>query len=109
MKTLDDYQVRLLIQAADGTRMQVQFYVAITTGLRQGELLGLKWCDLDWQNRRLHIQRQIQRRKGEGLVFCEPKSDSGRRVTTLGKNTVEKLREHNKKQQEERIMAGDKW
>jgi len=109
MKTLDDYQVRQLIQAAEGSRFQILFWIAVTTGLRQGELLGLKWSDVDWQTGRVQIQRQVQRRKGQGLVFCEPKSASGRRVITLGKATVEKLREHKEKQYQEKVLAGEKW
>jgi len=109
MKTLDDYQVRQLIQAAGGSRFQVLFWIAVTTGLRQGELLGLKWSDMDWQTGRVQIQRQVQRIKGEGLVFSEPKSASGRRVITLGKATVEKLLEHKEKQYQEKILAGEKW
>jgi integrase len=108
LKTLDDYQVRQLLQAAEGTRMRVLFRIAVTTGLRQGEILGLKWSDLDWQTGRLQIQRQVQRRKGEGLVFCEPKSASGRRVVSLGEKTVDILREHREKQYKERVLAGDK-
>jgi len=109
MKTLDDYQVRRLIQVAEGTRIQMLLWMAVATGLRQGELLGLKWEDLDWQTRRIQIKRQVQRRKGEGLVFCEPKSAAGRRVVTLGKVTIEKLRDHRTKQYSERVLAGDKW
>jgi integrase len=109
MKTLDDYQVRQLLQVSKGTRMRVLFRIAVTTGLRQGEILGLKWSDLDWQTGRLQIQRQVQRRKGKGLVFCEPKSASGRRAIVLGKETIVILREHKEKQFKERIMAGDKW
>ena len=109
MKTLDDYQVRQLIQAAEGTRFQILFWIAVTTGLRQGEILGLKWSDIDWQTGRMQIQRQVQRRKGEGLVFCEPKSASGRRVITLGKATLERLRAYKERQYKEMLVAGDKW
>jgi integrase len=109
MKTLDDYQVRQLIQAAESTQIATLFWVAVTTGLRQGEILGLKWSDLDWDTRRIHVQRQVQRRKGEGLVFCEPKSASGRRVIVLGQSTIDKLREYKNIQQHERMLAGDKW
>lgn len=109
MKTLDDYQVRQLIHAAEGTRIQMLLWMAVATGLRQGELLGLKWEDLDWQTRRIQIKRQVQRRKGEGLVFCEPKSASGRRIITLGKVTIQKLRDHKTAQYYERAQAGDKW
>jgi integrase len=108
MKTLNDNQVRQLIQVAEGNRLQILFWFAVTTGLRQGELLGLKWSDVDWQTRRIHIQRQVQRIKG-GLIFCEPKSAAGRRVITLGKTTIEKLRDHSRKQKIERINAGVNW
>ena len=109
MRTLDDYQVRLLIQVADSHQVGMIFWLAVTTGLRKGELLGLKWSDLDWKTRRIHIQRQVQRRNGEGLVFCEPKSASGRRVIVLGQSTIDKLREYKTEQQKGQILAGEKW
>lgn len=109
MKTLDDYQVRQLIQATDDVQMQVLFWIAVTTGLRKGEILGLKWSDLDWQTRKLQIQRQVQRRAGEGLIFCEPKSASGRRVVVLGEKTLDRLREHREAQYQKRIQVGDLW
>lgn len=109
MKTLNDYQVRQLIQVAESEQMRLLLWVAVVTGLRQGELLGLKWSDLDWTSRRIQVQRQVQRRKGDGLVFCEPKSASGRRVIVLGKSTIEKLREYKNNQLKERILLGEKW
>lgn len=109
MKTLNDYQVRQLIQVAESEQMRLLLWVAVVTGLRQGELLGLKWSDLDWTSRRIQVQRQVQRRKGDGLVFCEPKSASGRRVIVLGKSTIEKLRNYKNNQLKERILLGEKW
>jgi len=109
MKTLDDYQVRQLLQAAEETRMQTLFWIAVSTGLRKGEILGLKWSDLDWNNGRLQIQRQVQRIKGVGLVLCEPKSASGRRVIILGEKTLDRLRKHKEEQYRERNRAGDMW
>ena len=109
MKTLNDYQVRQLIQVAESEQMRLLLWVAVVTGLRQGELLGLKWSDLDWTSRRIQVQRQVQRRKGDGLVFCEPKSASGRRVIVLGKSTIEKLREYKNNQLKVSILLGEKW
>jgi len=108
MKTLSDSQVRTLLSFAEGDRFEVLFWLAVTTGLRQGELLGLKWSDVDWINRRLRIQRQLQRLSG-GLVFSEPKSAAGRRVIALGVTTVEKLRKHQDIQFGESRMAGSSW
>ena len=109
MKVLDDTQVRSLLMAARGSRFEVLFQVAVTTGLREGELLGLKWSDLDWKTRRIQVQRQVQRQTGKGIVFTEPKSAAGRRSVVLGTATIEKLREHFQAQQLERQTAGDLW
>ena len=109
MKTLTDTQVQTLLFAARGTRHEVLYQLAVTTGLREGELLGLKWSDLDWVTRHVKVQRQIQWLSGQGLVFSEPKSAAARRVIVLGTATIEKLREHYQQQQWERLAAGDRW
>jgi len=108
MKTLDDVQVRNLILAAKGTRYEGLFWLAVTTGLRQGELLGLRWSDLDWQSRKFQIQRQLQRSE-TGRVFSEPKSAAGRRVIVLGGETIKKLRAHLNLQLLEKRAAGERW
>jgi integrase len=109
MKVLDEYQVRQLFIAARGTRLEVLVQIAVTTGLREGEILGLKWSDIDWQNKRLHIQRQVQRIPQEGLIFSEPKSAAGRRMITLGANIIEVLKIHANKQHFYRKLAGANW
>ena len=108
MKTLSDSQVRTLLSIAQGNRFEAVFWVAVTTGLRLGELMGLKWSDLDWTNRRIRIQRQLQRLQG-GLAFSEPKTAAGRRVIVLGSATIEKLRKHLELQSVERQFAGSSW
>jgi integrase len=109
MKTLTDTQVQTLLLAVRGTRYEALYLLAVTTGIRQGELLGLRWADLDWVTRHLSVQRQLQRLSGQGMVFSEPKSASGRRVIALGSATIEKLREHYKHQLLERLAAGERW
>ncbi len=108
MKTLSDSQVRTFLSFTEGDRFEVLFWLAVTTGLRQGELVGLKWSDVDWVNRRLRIQRQLQRVSG-GLTFSEPKSAAGRRVIALGVATIEKLRKHQLFQLEEIKAFGNLW
>ncbi len=109
MVTLDDNQVRTLLLAARGTRWEALLQVAITTGLREGEIIGLKWGDLDWKTKHMHVQRQVQRLPGGRVVFTEPKSASSRRVISLGDATIEKLRQHDRIIQLERQAAGDEW
>jgi integrase len=109
MRVLDADQAKLLLKAAEGDRLEALYHLAITTGLRQGELLGLRWSDLNWQTGRLHVQRQVQRITGQGLVFSEPKSDAGRRLVKLGSAVLDKLRAHRDRQEQERLFAGERW
>lgn len=109
MVTLTDSQARALISAVDGTRDAALYYLAVSTGLRKGELLGLKWSDLDWKTRRLKIQRQTQSIPGQGQQFTEPKTAAGRRVVVLGEKAIEILRKHQGIQNMERKFADDRW
>lgn len=109
MKVLDDNQARTFLMSASKSRNAAFYHLAVATGLRQAELFGLKWSDLDWDSMRLQIQRQIQRVRGHGLVFTEPKTANGRRVVVLGKSTKAVLQDHFKRQQIERQFAGNRW
>lgn len=109
MLILTDNQARAFLSASKGTRFEALFWIALSTGMRQGEILGLKWTDLNWKTRKLHIQRQIQRIQGEGLVFTEPKSASGRRTIVISETTLRVLQEHFKLQQQEKVFAGNNW
>ncbi len=109
MSVLDENQVKALLIAARGKRLEVLFKVAITTGLRQGEILGLKWGDLDWDTYQLNIKRQVQRVPEKGLVFSEPKTAAGKRMIVLGPDTIMYLKEHLKRQMVEREFKGAKW
>jgi integrase len=61
MLTLTDNQVQTFLLAARGARFEMVYLLALTTGLRVGELLGLRWSDLGWVSCRLQIKRQLQR------------------------------------------------
>jgi integrase len=109
MRVLDITQSQRFLEAAGEHRLGMLFHLAITTGLRQGELLGLQWSDLDWKTGRLQIRRQLQRIPGQGLVLTEPKSARGRRSITLASVDLAKLRENRKRRLEERLFAGGAW
>lgn len=108
MKTLSDTQVRTLLLAVKDTRFEAFFWIAIVTGLRQGELLGLRWSDLNWQSRRLQVQRQLQRIKG-GHEFTDPKSTAGKRMIVLGEGTMMKLQRHLNILMQEKQQVGANW
>jgi len=108
-KVLQPSQVQQLLKACQGTRWEALFSLAVTTGMREGELLGLKWTDIHWDQGVVQIQRQLYRVPGQGLVFNPPKTPTSRRNVALGPRMLEQLQEHAKRQQEEKERAGEKW
>ena len=99
-------QVRSLLNAAAGTRNHALYVVAVHTGLRQGELFGLRWdgVDLDGNLPKLSVRRALKAIPGE-LGFGAPKNKASRRSVRLNKTSTAALREHRLRQKEERLRA----
>ena len=106
MEILTDDQIRSLLIVAGDKEIAVLLQVAITTGMRRGELLGLRWSDIDWATATVRVRRQLQRIPNEGLVFSEPKSKSGIRTVQLGSFTLKRLMQH-KDHQDQMFAAGE--
>ena len=98
-------QVRVLLCAASGDRLEALWVVAVHTGLRQGELLGLKWKDLDLDSGKLTVQRSLSFDR----TLNPPKRKNSRRTVTLTQTALEALRSHRARQNEERLRAGTEW
>ncbi len=64
--------------------MHALYVLALSTGMRQGELLGLKWGDIDLESGKLHVARSLQYQRGIGLVLVSPKTGRSRRPIKLG-------------------------
>jgi len=109
MEILNESEVLQFLMFAHGTRNEGLYHVAIKTGMRQGELLGLKWSDLDWIKGIIRIQRQVQRIKGQGMVFLRPKTKTSLRSIQLGDETVLILRKHLTQQNLDKALAGKRW
>ena len=73
------------------------FYTELTTGMRLGEICGLKWQDFEEKTGRLHIRRSAHRRKGGGVRVGETKTETGARTILLPPSTVEILKTRKKK------------
>ena len=73
------------------------FYTELTTGMRLGEICGLKWQDFEEKTGRLHIRRSVHRRKGGGVRVGETKTETGTRTILLPPSTVEILKQRKKK------------
>jgi integrase len=106
-KALSHGQVRALLAAAQGDRNEALYIVALHTGLRLGELLGLKWADVDLDAGKLSVRRSLKV-TADGLGFGPPKNKASRRSVPLNKTAVVALKAHRKHQNEERISAS-RW
>jgi integrase len=82
--------------------------LAVTTGLRQGELLGLKWDDIDLEIGTLQVRRTLTTAK-DGPVLSVPKTKGSRRTVRLAQTALEALRSHLERQLEEIDQASDLW
>jgi len=125
-------EAQQLLNASGNMRNGARFVVALTLGLRKGEALGLKWCDVDFGQRTLTIRRTVQRlnwhhgcpfgepcgrryaghcpqRHGGGVVTAEVKSGAGKRTIGLPLPLIEVLKEHRTRQDQDRARARNLW
>jgi integrase len=108
MLTLDREQTKRLLSAAKGDRLEALYLLAVTAGLRQGELLGLRWSDIDLEAGTLSVKRSLRYGK-DGPYYTEGKRDRSRRRVELGASTVAALKAHRKRQNEERLAYAGLW
>jgi integrase len=101
-------QAKQLLMHIRGDRLEALYVLAMACGLRQGELLGLRWADVDLDRRSLTVRTALQWRGG-APVLVEPKSERARRVVSLPDLAVVALRAHRVRQMEDRLVAGSRW
>ncbi len=109
MQTLTEVQVRTLLRGASGDRLEALYVLAVTTGMRQGEMLGLRWSDVDLDRGSIHVRRSLQRSPKGTVAFAEPKTSHSRRQVVLTGTTVSALRRHRVQQAQERLRVGPLW
>lgn len=106
MNILSPPQLAELIQRAANTAIYVPVALASTTGMRRGEVLALRWRDVDLDSGVLSVAQTLEETKAEGLRFKAPKTERSRRTIALPALTVELLRRHRIRQGEEQLRAG---
>lgn len=105
---LTPVQVEALLAAAESSRYRLLFELLVTTGLRRGEALALRWSDVDLTNDVLHVRGTLARVDGE-LIVTETKSENSKRTVPLSAPAVAVLRSAKSRQAAERLRAGNQW
>ncbi len=105
----DPEDVNRLLAAADSNQYGAIVRFAVMTGMRVGEILGLRWTDVDLDARVLHIQQTCQWLPRQGFIFRQPKTATSRRSIALSSETVRDLRRHRQAQLEERLLLGPNY
>jgi integrase len=96
------------LEVVKSDRLYPAFVLLVLYGFRRGELLGLRWCDIDFTNEVLHVRQQVQRTGGK-LRLTELKTDASRRDEPLTPVAAQVLADHREKQIAARIAAGHNW
>ncbi len=108
IRPLDREQVRQLLDASVDDHALGLYVTAVGTGLRQGELLALRWDDVDLDARRLEVRHTLGRVDGV-LTLLEPKTARSRRTVVIPEFVVNALRTHRTRQRMDRLVAGSRW
>ncbi len=108
-QTRHEMQARQLLVAARGHSLEGLLTLAVTTGMRSGELLALKWQDINFDTGSLHIRRSMGYISRKDYLEFEPKTAKGRRKIVLPPFVCEALKQHHTRQLEEHLKAGTRW
>ena len=105
MTALGEKQLVSLLTAIRHSRLYAPTLLAATSGLRRGEILGLRWSEVDLDTGRMQVVRSLQETPN-GLSFKTPKTRKGRRVVLVPKLAISALKAQRARQSEERLMMG---
>jgi integrase len=106
MPTWSAAEVRAFLDSVAPHRLAAMWTLLCTTGMRRGEVLGLRWDDMDLTTGRIAVRRALVEIGGRATKISEPKTSRGRRSVSLDAYTVASLTRHRKRQAEERLALG---
>jgi len=103
MQTIPAEQLQAFLDEARATGVYEMYYIELATGLRRGELLGLKWTDIDWKNGIIKVRRQVARVNGE-IVEAPLKTKNSYRAVSISPQAIEVLREQKRKTNDQYVF-----
>jgi len=108
LQTWTPDEVRTFLESVEGDRLSAAYRLLATTGMRRGEVLGLRWSCVDMKAGRLQVNQSLTVVKDE-FVWAPPKTARSRRSLSLDGATATALREHRGRQNKERLALGEAW
>ena len=106
-------QINKLLMVARGHYMEAIFTLALATGMRRGELMGLKWQDINFESSTLQVRRILSRvpgkLPGKGYIEAEPKTQRSRRSVSIAPFALEALKQHRERQLQAKAKVGAAW
>ncbi len=102
-------QITAFVTEGEHDRYGLLFLVGLMTGLRPGELRGLRWVDVDFRNARIRVMQSIGTRRGGGYRVTDLKTEDSRRWIPIGAKLSRHLRVHKKEQARQRLAVGSDW
>ena len=110
MRPLKDTEVPVFIKAIKGHKFETLYFVAMFTGMRESELIGLTWDCIDWENNRIRIYRQLPRDQEKGVAdtFTTLKNGKSREIAPAAE-VFSVLRKVKAEQAEKKLKACGKW
>ncbi len=105
----DEVELQELLAVSKGTDMEVPMLLAVTLGLRRGELLGLRWHDVDLDKHKVTIKSTLVPTRENSLLFKDPKTSNSIRSLDIPPSLSDILRKHRLKQKENKLMLGNAY
>ncbi|WP_342512856.1 site-specific integrase [Sporosarcina sp. FSL K6-1522] len=100
-------EIHLFLEACKGERHYLTFLLAIYTGMRRGEILGLKWIDVDFENKIIHVNRSLAHIPKSGYTLSTLKTKSSKRQIPIPEFVLNELQKHKSVQDEWKELVGD--
>jgi len=105
----DEVEQLLNALKSESLKYQALIVLALDSGARRGELTGLTWEDIDFENSTININKTTQYVKEYGIYEKSPKSETSNRVITIAEKTLNLLKKYKREQLEKQLKLGNKW
>ena len=102
-------QANIMLDLAKATKRYKELLVAVYTGMRRGEIYGLRWQDIDWDNNVISVHQSIQYTPLQGIFFKEPKTESGKRDIKVADIVMSALKQHRVEQTKKKLLLGNSY